>query len=242
MQRRLGARLHNTKDYVYAASELSEGSIVDVACDFDWGLHQFDLREALARQAAARGFRVWFARGGELHVAGLPGGRVIDDIDLQRKLRIRLTAGADGATLSARHGTRWLTASLADAAVAARAMGESAVRLSDGWPTRGEVRGVAGKTLTLRAGQEDVEVGAADYAVTASAAYVRSHHGTETLKALQVASGSLTEQGQRNRYAVKDRFTALVEDMGAIGWTIDVGGRQAVVEQEWAEIRVQEAL
>jgi hypothetical protein len=242
LERGLGVALHNTKEYAYASGELAEGSTVEVACDFDWGLHQFDLREALARQAAARGFRVWFARGGELHVAGLPGGRVVDGIDLQRKLRIRMTADEDRATLSARHGTRWLTASLADRAVGERSVGESAVRLSYGWPPRGEIVGVDGDTVTLRAGGKDVEVVAADYAITASAAYVRRHHGTPTLKALQVASGSITEQGQRNRYAVKDRFAALVEDMGALGWTIDVGGRQAKIEQEWAEIRVQEAL
>ena len=241
LQRRLGASLHTTKDYAYASGEFAEGSTVEVACDFDWALHQFDLREALARQADARGFRVWFARAGELHVVGLPGGRVIDGVDLQRKLRIRLTADEEGATLSARHGTRWLTASLVDAAVAARAVGESAVRLSDGWPSRGQVVAVAGDTLTLRVGGDDIEAIAADYAITASAAYVRRHHGTQTLKALQVASGSMTDAGQRNRYAVKDRFAALIADMGALGWTIDVGGREAKIEQEWAEIRVQEA-
>lgn len=241
LERRLGVTLFVTADHAYASGEVADGNTVEVSCDFDPLLHQFDLREALARQAGARGFRVWFARGGELHVAGLPGGRVIDGIDLQRRLRIRLTADEGATSLSARHGTRWLTASLADATVGARAVGESAVRLSEGWPSRGEVLAVDGDALTLRTSGESVEVLAADYATTASAAYVRRHHGPQTLKALQVASGSMTDHGQRNRYAVKDRFAALIDDMGALGWTVDVGVRQAVVEQEWAEIRVQEA-
>jgi hypothetical protein len=54
-------------------------------------------------------------------------------------------------------------------------------------------------------------------------------------------SGSLTAAGKKNRYAVKDRYKALAEDMEQFGWTIAMPAeRQAVIERAWTEIRIQE--
>jgi hypothetical protein len=152
-----------------------------------------------------------------------------------------LTAEERQTSLTARHGTRWITAPLSESNVLARAVGETAVRLNPGYPQRGEVVRCDGATVVVRAGVDEVEAATSDYALSASAAYVRRHHGSQTLQDLQVASGSMTSRGQRNRYAVKDRFQALLEDMDALGWTFALGpNRTAVVERDWTEIRVQE--
>lgn len=241
LEARLGVALFVTEDFAYAAGEVAEGSLVELGCDFDRLIHQFDLREALARQARELGFRAWFGRGGELHVVGLPGGRTIDGIEVQRRLRLRLTAEEDQTTLTARHGTRWITAALSDPTVRSKAVGETAVRLTDGHPRRGEVLRNDGSSAVLRVGGDEIEVASSDYVISVSAAYVRRHHGPQTLQELQIASGSMTSRGQRNRYAVKDRFEALLEDMDALGWAISLGpDRAAVIEREWTEIRVQE--
>lgn len=241
---RLGQAIFVAGPVAYAAGEVAGGTVVEVNCEFDWLLHQFDLRAALKRQAGRRGFRAWFGRGGELHVAGLPGGQEIDRIQLQRRLRLRVSTdeGNGETALTARHGTCWVTGTLDEPAVQRCAVGEMAVRLTEGTPRRGEVARAEGDELVLRVGDQDLMVDAHGYAVTASAAYVRRHHGGEVLRELQVASGSITVRGQRNRYAVKDRFEALLEDLGALGWTIDLReGHTAIVECAWTEIRIQEA-
>ena len=241
LESRLGQAIFVTDDFAYTVGEIAEGSPVELGCDFDRLVHQFDLREALALQARERGFGAWFGRGGELHVVGLPGGRTIDGIVVQRRLRLRLTAEEDQTSLTGRHGTRWITAALSDPTVRSRAVGETAVCLSDGHPRRGEVVRSDGSATILRVGSDEIEVASSDYVISASAAYVRRHHGPQTLQNLQIASGSMTTRGQRNRYAVKDRFAALLEDMDALGWAISLGfDRAAVIEREWTEIRVQE--
>jgi hypothetical protein len=95
--------------------------------------------------------------------------------------------------------------------------------------------------VILRHHGRDDRLPAADYALTANSGFVRRRHGAVVLRALQVASGSLTRSGLKNQHAVKDRFAAVVDDLQAVGLEIDMpGGRQATIEPTWIEVRVQE--
>ena len=245
LQRELGHTLYVTSEFAYASGAVAAAgaSTAAVGCDFDRGLHLFDLRERLASHARGLAFDVWFGRGGELHVAGLPGGEVVDGIAVERRLRLRVVEDAQLRTaLVARHSTRW-TADLTDPAVVARAVGETVNRRGPGWPRVGTiVRGAAGDELVIEAGGEEVEVAVVDYVLPVNSAYVRRHHGGDTLQAVLVAAGSLTRTRQRNRYAVKDRFVAIGESLAALGWSFDGGGgRVAEIVPALAEIRVQGA-
>ena len=244
LQRQLGQTLFVTSDFAYASGAVDApgGSAVALSCDFDRELHLFDLRERLAAHARSRGFDVWFGRGGEMHVAGLPGGTVVDGITVERRLRVRIVEDAQLRTaLVARHSTRW-TADLADPAVVAGAVGERVNRRGPGSPRAGTIIRGAGDSLVIDADGAEVEVPAADYVLAVNSAYIRRHHGADTLQAVLVAAGSLTRTRQRNRYAVKDRFVAMGESLVALGWSFDVGGgRTAEVMPALAEIRVQGA-
>lgn len=245
LEERVGTSIYVGEKHAYAAGEVTapDGHLFDVACDLDRGLHLFDLRAALAAQARERGFTVWFGFGGEVHVAGLPGEERIGPILVQRRLRLRVVdEGWDEpeTRLVAKHATRWLAGSLADPEVQRLAIGEAAERTAGHGPRRADVVGFAGDEVILRHHGREDGFPASDYALTAHSGFVRRQHGVQTLRALQVASGSLTQTGQRNQYAVKDRFAAVVADLAAIGFEIAMpGGRQATIEPSWVEVRVQ---
>lgn len=252
LEQELRVSLFGGQKGAYAAGELdAPGShVVELLCDAEPGLHAFDLRAAIAEQARAQGFDAAIGFGGEIHVVGLPGEQLVGPILVQRRLRLRVVEeGWDEpeTRLVARHGTRWLVAGTladadADADVRRNAVGESADRLAGAGPRRGEVVGFAGDAVTLRHHGRHENLRAADYALTASSAFVRRHHGATTLRGLQVASGSLTRSGQRNQHAVKERFEAVGDDLAAIGLVIDMpGGRQATIEPDWVEVRIQES-
>jgi hypothetical protein len=244
LQRELGQALYVTGEFAYASGEVAapDASTASLSCDVDRGLHLFDLRERLAWHARGRGFDVWFGRGGELHVARLPGGSIVDGISVERRLRLRVVEDAQQRTvLVARHGTRW-TADLTDETVAARAVGETVNRRGVGLPRAGKIVRGDGDQLIIDAESDEVAVPVADYVLAVNAAYVRRHHGAEALQRVQAAAGSLTATRQRNRYAVKDRFVAMGESLAALGWMFDVGGgRSAEIVPTLAEIRVQES-
>jgi hypothetical protein len=246
LEGQLGASLFVTEKCAYAAGELDvpDTRVVELACDAEPGLHLFDLRAAVAAQAIRHGFPTWFGRGGEMHVIGLPGEQRIGAIVVQRRLRLRvLEEGWEKpeTRVVGRHGTRWLVAgTLADAEVGKLAVGESAERLAGRGPSRGEIVSLDGDEVVLRNHGRDERFPAGDYGLRANSGFVRRHHGAGALRALQVASGSLTQSGQKNQYAVKDRFAALIDDLEAIGLEIEMpGGRTAVIEPSWVEVRIQ---
>lgn len=244
LQRELGRALYVTKDYAYAAGEIDAAgaTAVSVACDFDRQLHLFDLKERLAWHARDLGFDAWFGRGGELQVAGLPGGSTVDSLMIERRLRLRIVEDAQQRTaLVARHGTRW-SVDLTDVAAVEKARDERVRRRGQGTPRSGRIVRVAGEELTINVDGEEISVTRADYNLTVNSAYVRRHYGSEILQRVQMAAGSLTATRQRNRYAVKDRFLAMGESLAALGWSFDVGGgRLATISPTLAEVRVQEA-
>jgi hypothetical protein len=141
----------------------------------------------------------------------------------------------------ARHATRWLLEqSLAEIQVQQVAIGESAVRVGGDGPRRGQVVGFEGSNVVLLVRDAEVRVPAANYTLTANFAFIRRHHSAQVLRRLQVASGSLTATGQRNRFAVKHRFAALAADLDAFGSVIELpGGGWATLEPEWLSVEVQ---
>lgn len=242
----LGMSLFPGEKGAYAPGEVAVpgGHVVELACDAEAGLHLFDLRAAVAAQARNRGFPAWFGFGGEIHVIGLPGGQRVGSIVVQRRLRLRVLEegwGEPETRIVARQNTRWLVAgTLADADVRTLAIGGSAERLDGRGPSRREIVSFEGDEVVLRNHGRDERFPAAAYALRANSSFVRRHHGAGTFRALQVASGSLTQSGKKNQYAVKDRFGALAGDLHVIGLEIDMpGGRQAVIEPRWVEVRVQ---
>ncbi len=143
--------------------------------------------------------------------------------------------------LVARHDTRYLVAgTLADRQVRDRSIGQMAERIEGDGPRTGEVMDVSDHEITLRTKGQIVAAEPSKYTLTVRSSYVNRYHGATTLAKLQAASGSLTASGQRNRYAVKDRYKALAEDMEQFGWSIAMpADRQAVIERAWTEIRIQ---
>lgn len=248
LERELRVSLFGGEKGAYAAGDLEApgARVIELSCDAEPGLHAFDLRAAIAFQARERGFAAGIGFGGEIHVVGLPGEQHVGSIVVQRRLRLRvIEEGWDEpeTRVVARHGTRWLVAgTLADADARRHAIGESAERLAGQGPRRGDIVGFDGDRVTLQHHGREETLPASDYALTASSSFVRRHHGPTTLRALQVASGSLTHSGQRNQYAVKERFGAVADDLAAIGLVIEMpGGRQAIIEPDWVEVRIQES-
>jgi RNase P/RNase MRP subunit p29 len=247
LQEQTGYYFFTKGDYAYAFAEASilDVTVVEVGCGFDVALHLFDLRNVIEAHASRRGLDARFSQGGEIWITGLTGESRVDGIRLQRRLRLRVTE--DGypdleTRIVARHDSRWLVeGSLARAELKDRATGERAERLFGNGPRGGEVVNITDESAVLRTEGNEVTVPASEYTLTVRASYVRRYHHPETLTRLQVLSGSLTPTGRRNRYAVKDRFQALLDSMDQLGWTMDMpGGRQAHIEQEWTEVRIQE--
>jgi hypothetical protein len=109
-------------------------------------------------------------------------------------------------------------------------------------PRAGTIVRADGEELVIDVAGQEVAVPLTDYVLAVNAAYVRRHHGADTLQRVQIAAGSLTATRQRNRYAVKDRFVAMGESLAAVGWTFEVGrGQSAEIVPSLAEIRVQES-
>jgi hypothetical protein len=243
----IGQPLFVLDQFAYASGDvdLVGGSRHELPCDFEPRLHVWDLRSAFATTAIRRGFDAWFGFGGEIAVVGFPDALEVDGIRVRPRLRVRMEE--DGSDLPlirlvGRRDTRWLVrGSLADAPAPARAEGERAVRVAGDGPRTGEIVRLRPDVATIRAGANEFDVSPGDYALAAPYGYVLRNHGSETLRRLQIASGSLTSSGQRNRYAVKDRFVGLAACFDALGWAFELPNEgRAVISSEWTEIRVQE--
>lgn len=251
LQRDLGMTVRDggVGDFAYIAGEveIDGGSHAQLACDANRDLHLFHLRESLAAQARARGLDVHFGFGGELHVVGFTNAVVHDPYRVESSLTLRITdLGLTNPETVAvpRHGTRWLmSGTLADPDVQRLAVGGSAVRLKGTGPTGGDIVLFAGAEVTLALRHEEVTVPAADYGLRVNSGFVRQHHGSEVLGSLQVSSGSLTQTGRRNRFQVKDRFAAVVEDLDALGFEFPlIGGGSGEIVRRWIEVRRQDGV
>ena len=247
LERSIGHKLFVTKDHVYASGDVAGvgWTPIETACNQDRRLHLFDLREALAAHARQKGFKASFRFGGELDVDGLPGEVEIEGLRVQPRLRLRVVDEGDepDTWLVGRHASRWLVAgSLSNPALWTRAVGETAERLSNGEPDRGEVMSVTHDALVLRSRNWEGAVSPSDYTLTVGSPYVRRHHGAHTLRKLLTASGSLASSGKRNRYAVKDRSQALISGLESLGSTFPLStGLGVQLEADWIEVRIQQA-
>jgi len=246
LERSIGQPIFQKGDFGYTALGVSaaDSEVIDLECDFDRQLHLFDLRSCISEQASHEKFNVRFGFGGEIYVTGLTGDIEIDGLRVQRRLRLRVVENySDNRTswIIGRHDTRYLVSgSLLDSETRNRAIGEMAERLVGTGPPRGEVLSASDEQVMLRARGEEIAVEPSNYTLTVRSSYVRRYHQPDTLNKLQIASGSLTQTGQRNRYAVNDRYKALVDGMEQLGWVIAMpADRQAIIERAWTEIRIQ---
>lgn len=246
LERSIGQSVFQKGDFCYTSPEISapDSSAVDLECDFDRRLHLFDLRACISEQAAHEKLRVRFGFAGELQITGFAGDAEIDGLRVERRLRLRVVDGDSGSSDSwvvGRHDSRYLVSgTLIDSEVRRRAVGEMAERLAGSGPARGEVLSVSDKQVVLLVGDEEIAVEPSVYTLTVRSAYVTRYHHADTLARLQVASGSLTQSGRRNRYAVKDRYEALIHCVEQLGWVIAMpADRQAIIERSWTEIRIQ---
>ncbi len=246
LERSVGQAIFQKEDLAYTGPEaaIPGGKVIDIECDFDRKLHLFDLRHCISQQASQEKLNIRFGFGGEVQITGLTGDIEIDGLRVQRRLRLRVVDDdwADrNSWVIGRHDTRYLVAgSLMDPETSNRAVGETAERIDGTGPLRGEVLGAADRQITLRAYGEEITVEPSHYTLTVRSSYVRRYYYPQTLAKLQVVSGALTQTGQRNRYAVKDRYKALVDDMEQLGWSIAMpADRQAIIERVWTEVRIQ---
>jgi len=248
VQARVGRTVFVRGPYGYASGggPVENGTQYDFTCSDDRDLHLRDLRDALAGHLSAIGLDAFFSFGSVLNVLGFPDLAVLEGICIQQRLRIRMeerTGILETATfLVGRADTRWVVeGSLADANVRRHAQGERAARLAGSGPPRGEIREIRDTEVVIGTADGESVQRLEDYTIGAGVGYVRTHHGPATLRRLQTASGSLAANGLRNRYAVKDRFTALGAVVAALGWSFPVGSTgNASIAQEWTEIRIQE--
>jgi hypothetical protein len=246
LERSIGQVIFQKGDFGYTAPGVSipESTMIDFECDFDRQLHLFDLRSCISEHASNEKLNVRFSFGGELYITGLTGDVEIDGLRVQRRLRLRVVENESAdhhSWIVGRHDTHYLVSgSLTDSETRSRAIGEVAERLAGTGPARGEVLSVSDERLTLRARDEEIAVEPSNYTLTVRSSYIRRYHRPDTLTKLQVISGSLTQTGQRNRYAVKDRYKGLVDSMEQFGWIIAMpADRQATIERAWTEIRIQ---
>jgi hypothetical protein len=243
LERRLGTSAWGSGDWLYLADG-DEGDSIGVRCDHDADLHGFVLREALLDHARGCGFDAFLPFAGELRCFGLPGELRAHGVVGQRGLRLRVqTEPALGVPLlCARHATRWLLdGDLSDAEMRNLAVGQSAMRLDGDGPRRAEVLRASANEILLRTRGGEVSVAPGDYTLSAGSSLVRRSRGPAAFRWLQVSSGSLTSGGRRNRFAIRDRISALSEDLGAFGleFALPDGGR-ARISPSPIEIRVQE--
>ncbi|MGO9900993.1 MAG: hypothetical protein ACLP0J_15170 [Solirubrobacteraceae bacterium] len=188
------------------------------------GLMLFAARDALVEHAHQAGRDAWFGRGGEMHFMGLLASQTADRFVLEPELVVRLVqeefVDADALAV-VRARTRWRSHEpLASPEVAARAVGERAVRLSGEGPRRARVEAVDGDELELRVGPTVETVAAADYALIVGSRLAVAWRGSEALRDLNIASGVLTVSNKRNRYAVKDRFVTAGRMLRALEWPV----------------------
>jgi hypothetical protein len=241
----LGQAIYQSSNYAYAHSDItvSGGGSVEFECNQDRGLHLFDLRERVAEHASDRGLSAVFRFGGELHITGLSGDIELDGIHVQRRLKLRVVeVGSDDATwLVAKHDFRLLAATcLADKSIWDRAIGEIAEPIINARLPRGEVVSLSEGELILSVGDKKVLADPTSYTFSVRYSYVKRYHSSATVSKLQEVTGALSGAGRRNRYAVKDRFLALINAMDQLGWTMPSSdGRLIIIDPHWTEIRIQ---
>jgi hypothetical protein len=246
LERSIGHPIYQSGEYGYTSLQATVrgGESFEFECDFDRRLHLFDLRSFIADRLESQKLKVRFAFGGELHITGLTGGIELDGLNVQRRLRLRVVEydppGQD-SWIVGRHDTRvFVAGSLSNAVIRDRAVGEMAEPIDGAGLPRGEVVRVSETEVILRAGSAEVPVNPSDYTLSVRSSYVKRYHKPQTMSKLQVIAGSLTESGQRNRYAVKDRYLSLIDAMDQVGWMIPMSSdRTAIIEREWTEIRIQ---
>lgn len=234
--------------YAGPAVSLPSSTSVDLPCSFDLQLHAFDLRRCIFEHAVKEKLDARFGFAREISITGLAGDVQIDGLLVQRRLRLRVVVmesfGSPDTWVVGRQDTRYLVAgSLANAPIRERAIGEIADRLAGDGPLKGEVVAASDGEVTLLVRGDEVSVRPSDYTLTVRVPYIRRYHRRDTLQRLQVISGSLTQTGRKNRYAVKDRYKGLIDAMEQLGYTIPMpDGRYAKIDRAWTEIRIQEGI
>lgn len=206
---------------------LEAAKVIDPLHPID-GLSLWTVREAIVEHSRSLGFDAWFGRAGELHMIGAIPSATEDRFRIEHGVLMRVTReefiDAD-AVLTVRHRAAWRYAgALTDTDVAARAVGQSAVRLRGDGPRRGRVARVAGACAILQLSAGEVEVGSEDYTLAVNSRFVASWRGSAVLRRLRVTTGELTVSGQRNRHGVEDRFRLAGDVVRKLGSTIPVAG------------------
>lgn len=209
------------------------------------GLVLWAARGALVAYCTDKGYDAWFGRHGEMHVIGMIEAMTEDRFLIEQGIVMRISQEeyADAhAILTIRPRTRWLCRdSLADSAVAARAVGRRVVRLVGGGPRSGVVLRIDGDEVALRVGDDETIVAAADYTITVNAAVIANWRGSDVLRAVRVNTGELTATGNRNRHGVEDRFKRVGISARKLGPKIPVsGGGKIEIAQRAVAIRLED--
>lgn len=198
-------------------------------------LRLFAAREALLTHANGEGRQGWASKG-EVSCVGLRSPVAVDRFLVEHVLVMRLSteeyAGSE-PVLVVRRRTRWkYDGDLTDPALRNVAVGARAVRLRGDGPPGGRIATPGGddRGAVLRVGADLVTVEARDYTVVADSSLVLRLAGGDSLVALQVASGSLTRQRRRNRYAVRHRFEAAGQMTREFGTRIPLPGGDGHLE------------
>jgi hypothetical protein len=245
IQRAVGVNVWVEGDDAYAYQEpCQQAAEVSRSLEQTDNLALFILREILVDHCRSLGFDSWVARAGELRVVGVIPHMTEDRFRVEHVLNLRVSAEEyirSGPLLTARHRTSWQCSDpLSDPDIAALAPRQRAVRLGGEGPPRGRVVRVAGSSVFLRVGSEEVEVAAKDYTLTANAAFVSRWRGSAVLRKVRMSSGELTISGKRNQHGIEDRFKLAARAVRQLGGEIAlVGGGRVEIAKAPVQIRLE---
>lgn len=250
LEAQIGQPVFVGEQFAYASAELHHprGRITTVGCEAESGdLCVFALRHALVGHARSRGLEAWVNSFREVTVAGLLPARKTGHVVVEPLLVMRvLHEGFDPGSifLVARPRSRsYLEGSLATQARPEEFVGEIAHRLGGNGPARATITAAdpLGQVKVVTRTGDESSWPADDYSVVATPELIRARYGAQAWTNVQVATGTLTQNKRRNRYAVKDRFVAASAALTSLGPEIKLSGSAvALIRREWSEVRIEE--
>lgn len=190
-------------------------------------LRLFAARGALLAHLRRRGCDAWGAKG-EVRAVGLLPAEDVGPFVAEPQLLARFAAEEwldAPAVLLARRRTRWTwSGNLTEPRLRQYAPGTRAVRLSGDGPSSGTVVRADPDALLLRLSGNETVVDPSDYTLVVGSSAARALGGPDSLRQLQVASGSLTRRGTKDPNGVKTRFGAVDALLAAVGGHVPLQG------------------
>jgi len=248
LRRELGVELwgENEDAYTYGRPGGVDAEEVTLPLVPTDGRRMFAVRQALIAHCEGLHHETRAAAANELRVVGLSSPEIVDRFIIDSVLHLRISRevyAQANALLTVRHRTRWrCRGSLADADLAMVAPGHPVIRIAGTGPARGRVEEVVGEQVRLLSEGALVDASAGDYTLAVNSAFVARWRGSGVLQEIREAVGDITRGGQRNQYAIRDRFKRAGDELRSLGYKIPVaGGGSIEIGRHPVEVRFEVA-